>query len=302
MRKVVNRMNKAWRGSIVAVVTPFSSDGEIDFVAFGKLLQFHLENQTDGIVVCGTTGEAATLTKKEYTKLIKFAVEKVDKRIPVIAGTGCNSTLATIENSCLAQSLGVDGVLVVTPYYNKPTGKGLYEHFARVAEAVTIPVILYNVPGRTGVNLPPEVTIRLGMDFDNIVGVKEASGDLLQMAEILADRPEGFLVFSGDDGLAFQAVCQGADGVISVVANLIPKEFHRLMEQAHGGELESARAIYYRYLNLMNLCFVESNPIPVKTALSLMGRIEENFRAPLCRMEEQNRKLLRQGLLDLELL
>jgi 4-hydroxy-tetrahydrodipicolinate synthase len=282
-----------WQGSIVAIVTPFHEDGSVDYEALGNLIEFHIENQSDGIVVCGTTGEAATLSKDEYSEVIKFVIDKTNKRIPVIAGTGSNSTASAVENSKMAESLGADGVLVVSPYYNKPSRKGLKDYFTQVANAVTVPVIMYNVPGRTASNIPADLVVELANEIDNIAGIKEASGNLEQMGCILRDKPNGFMVFSGDDALAFPAVCLGADGVISVIANLFPKEFHDLMDAALKGDLIMARKLHSKYLQIIQLCFVESNPIPVKTALSLMGKVKEEFRSPMCRMEEENKgKLL----------
>ena len=295
-------MRKAWQGSIVAIVTPFNIDGSIDYTAFDNLIEFHVENETDGIVVCGTTGEAATLSKEEYANLIKHTVEKVNKRVPVIAGTGTNSTSEAIENSCLAESLGVDGILVVAPYYNKPSRNGLKDYFTQISKAVSVPIVLYNVPGRTACNIPVDLVVELANELENVVGIKEASGNLEQLACLLKDKPSDFMVFSGDDALAFQAVCMGADGVISVIANIIPKEFHTLMNAAEKGDLNQARAIYFKYLKLIQLCFIESNPIPVKTGLAVMDKLSEEFRSPMCRMIDDNRDLLvaemrKQGLI-----
>lgn len=285
-------MRKVWQGSFVAVVTPFTKDKDVDYPALDGLINFHLENETDGIVVCGTTGEAATLSKEEYTEVIKFVIEKVNKRIPVIAGTGSNSTHTAIENSRLAESLGADAVLLVAPYYNKPMRKGLKDYFTQVAQSVSVPVILYNVPGRTSSNIPADLVVELAMEVDNIAGIKEASGNLEQLACILRDKPENFMVFSGDDALAFPAVCLGADGVISVAANLFPQEFHDLIKYALNGDVEKAREIHLKYLQIIQLCFIESNPIPVKTGLSLMGKVQEEFRSPMSTMEEENKSLL----------
>ena len=282
-------MRKNWQGSIVAVVTPFNADGSIDYASFDGLINFHLENETNGIVVCGTTGEAATLSKEEYAEVIQFVVKKVNKQVPVIVGTGSNCTATAIENSLLAESLGADAVLVVAPYYNKPTRKGLIDYFSQIATSIDIPVIMYNVPGRTACNIPCDVVIELANKFDNIAGIKEASGNLEQMACILRDKPKDFMVFSGDDALAFPAVCLGADGVISVIANLFPKEFHDLMDFALKGDLIAARDLHLKYLKIIQLCFIESNPIPVKTGLSLMGKVKEEFRSPMSRMEEENK-------------
>jgi len=289
-------MTKQWKGSLVAIVTPFNNDGSIDYNAYENLLNFHINNNTNGIVVCGTTGEAASLSNTEYTEIIKFTVDIIDNKIPVIAGTGSNCTNTAIQNSKLAQSLGVDAVLLVSPYYNKPTQKGMYQHFKAVAESINIPLILYNVPGRTSVNMSVELIVNLAKDIENIIGIKEASGDLVQMAKILKDKPSDFMVFSGDDALAFQAVCMGADGVISVVANIIPSEFSNLMKLASNNSLNEAREIYYKYLPLIDACFIESNPIPVKTALAKMNMIKETFRLPLCSMDEENMKILEKEL------
>jgi 4-hydroxy-tetrahydrodipicolinate synthase len=285
-------MRKNWQGSIVAVVTPFNADGSVDYASFEGLIQFHLENETDGIVVCGTTGEAATLSKEEYAEVIKFVIEKVNKQVPVIAGTGSNCTTTAVENSRLAESLGADGVLVVAPYYNKPTRSGLRDYFSQVAEAVNVPIIMYNVPGRTACNIPCDLVIEMANKYENIAGIKEASGNLEQMACILRDKPEDFMVFSGDDALAFLAVCLGANGVISVIANIFPQEFRNLMAFALEGNLEAARKIHLKYLKAIQLCFIEANPIPVKTALSMMGKVKEEFRSPMSRMEPENKEKL----------
>ena len=280
------------RGSVVALVTPFADDGAIDYDAFGRLLAFHLEAGTDGLLVCGTTGETPTLTPREYEELVAFAVREAGGRVPVLAGAGTNATAQTVLNCETAARAGADALLVVGPYYNKPTAAGFYEHFAAAARATPLPLIVYNVPGRTGKNIPTSVLLKLADDFQNVVGVKEASGDMAQIMDILRRRPAGFAVYSGDDALALAMVALGAEGCISVVANEIPAEFARLMRLALEGEVAGARELHYRYLNLMNLNFVESNPLPVKTALSLMGMVGENFRLPMCRMEPHNKETL----------
>lgn len=282
-------MKRKWNGSIVAIVTPFKEDKNIDYHTLGNLIEFHIENQSDGMVVCGTTGEAATLLQKEYGELIEFVVKKIDKRIPVIAGVGSNATNKAIENSLLAESLGVDGVLAVSPYYNKPTEKGLKDYFVQIAKAISIPVLMYNVPGRTASNISASLAVSLACEVENIVGIKEASGNLEQMAYILRNKPDDFMVFSGDDALAFPAVCLGANGVISVVANLFPQTFHRLMKLSREGDLKLARKLHFDLLKIIQLCFVESNPIPVKTGLYLMGKIQEEFRSPMTIMQEENK-------------
>jgi len=280
------------KGAIVAIVTPFNEDGSVDFESFDKLIDFHLENGTDGLVVCGTTGEAATMTKEEDASVIGRAVEKVNGRIPVIAGTGSNNTADCIDYTKRAKDLGVDAALVVGPYYNKPTKKGMYLHFSSVAKAVDIPIILYNVPSRTGSAIPVDVALQLGRDYENIVAIKEASGSLAIAASLIAQRPEGFKVFSGDDFLSSAMNFLGADGCISVIANVIPAEFTQLMHASLDGDAAKTRELFYKYRNLMNLLFVESNPIPVKTALAEMGMIKESFRSPMCPMEESNKEKL----------
>jgi 4-hydroxy-tetrahydrodipicolinate synthase len=280
------------KGAIVAIVTPFHEDGSIDFESFDKLIEFHIENGTDGIVVCGTTGEAATMTKEEDALVIGRAVEKVNGRVPVIAGTGSNNTKDAIAYTKKAEELGVDGALVVGPYYNKPTRKGMYLHFSKVAESVDIPIILYNVPSRTGSSITVDVALQLAKDFDNIIGIKEASGSLAIAAELIANRTDGFKVFSGDDFLASAMNFLGADGCISVIANVIPAGFRDLMHASLDSDAVKTRWLFYKYRKLMNLLFIESNPIPVKTALAEMGMVKEAFRSPMCPMEEANKKKL----------
>ncbi len=280
------------KGSIVAIVTPFLESGEIDWDAFDKIIDFHLNNNTDGIVVCGTTGETPTLSDEEDEALVARAVELIKGKIPVIAGSGSNCTLTAIEKTQKAKELGADAALVVVPYYNKPTQKGIYSHFKAVAEAVDIPIILYNVPSRTGAGLEPATVIELANDFKNIVAVKEAAGVLSYFTEILAGAPDDFLVYSGDDFLSCSANLLGAHGCISVVANIIPKDFHILMEASQNGDVKISRDLFYKYQKLMDLCFIESNPIPVKTALAEMGFMLETFRAPLCTMVDENRQKL----------
>jgi 4-hydroxy-tetrahydrodipicolinate synthase len=290
------------KGAIVAIVTPFNEDGTIDYKSLERLIGFHLLNNTDGIVVCGTTGEAATLTIGEYKEVINFVVRKVNKQIPVIAGSGTNDTNHAIELSKIAAEQGVDALLIVTPYYNKPNPNGMYQHYAAIANIVDTPIILYNVPGRTGINLSPAIVQRLANDFSNIVGIKEAAGSIEQGMELIQNLPDDFLIFSGDDQLAFALVCMGADGCISVAANAIPNEFHKLIWHTLNGEFEEARTIQYKYLNLMNLNFIESNPVPIKTVLHLMGYIKEVFRLPLAPIAEENKELLRNELISLKIL
>ncbi|MFW6267758.1 MAG: 4-hydroxy-tetrahydrodipicolinate synthase [Marinilabiliaceae bacterium] len=293
---------KDLQGSIVAIVTPFKDTGEIDFETFDELVEFHISNGTDGIVVCGTTGETPTLSEEEDVQLIERCVKKVDGRVPVIAGTGSNSTADSIKYSKNAVKVGADALLVVTPYYNKPSRRGIYKHFAWIAKNVDAPIILYNVPGRTGSVIQPSTAVELGKNYKNIVGIKEAAGDMNAFAELLATRPAGFKVFSGDDFLSFPANCLGADGCISVVANIIPSDFHEMMKSSIEGNVEKGRKLFYKYRPLMELMFLESNPLPVKTALALMGQVKEIFRGPLCEMEDKNREQLKMELKKLKLL
>ncbi len=289
----------ALQGSITAIVTPFKNDGTIDKTAFDRLIEFQIENGTNGIVVCGTTGETPTLTETEDALMFEHAVKRINKRIPVIAGTGSNNTEECIKYSKTAEQSGVDGILVVGPYYNKPTAKGMYLHFSSVAQTVKCPIILYNVPGRTGSSIPVEVTIALANEFGNVAGIKEASGNINTIAELLSRRPSGFKVFSGDDSIAMSSNLLGADGCISVASNIFPKEFSQMMALSIQGNATEARQIFFKYRRLMDLLFIESNPIPVKTALAAMNLIGENFRSPMCPMEEGNKQKL---LAELKLL
>jgi len=280
------------KGSIVAIVTPFLESCEIDWNSFDKLIDFHLENKTDGIVVCGTTGETPTLTNEEDEALIARTVAKVNGKVPVIAGSGSNCTKTAIEKTKKAKELGADAALVVVPYYNKPTQKGMYNHYKAVAESVDIPIVLYNVPSRTGAGLTTDTVLKLANDFENIVGVKEAAGIMTNFTEVIANAPEDFLVYSGDDFLASSANLLGADGCISVIANIIPEDFHKLMKVSLDGDAKTTRELFYKYNKLMDLCFIESNPIPVKAALAEMGYMKEVYRQPLCSMASDTKKLL----------
>jgi len=293
---------KALRGSIVAIVTPFKQNGDIDIDAFDTLLEWHVKSGTNGIVVCGTTGETPTLSEQEDSMLIERAVKIINGRVPVIAGTGSNSTRDCVKYSKMAENLGVDALLVVAPYYNKPTREGLYQHFSTVAKSVSVPIVLYNVPGRTGSCIPWDLSVKLAKEHANINAIKEAGGSIEVFANLIANRPEGFKVFSGDDFLSVLANFIGADGCISVVANVIPKEFSELMKESLNGNVEIARERFYIFKKLMDLMFVESNPIPVKTSLAMMGKINELFRLPLCPMEPKNRVALEQELKNLGLI
>jgi len=280
---------KQFTGTGVALVTPFTLDEKIDLDAVRSLVEWHLESGIEMIVPSGTTGEAATLNRSEFADLVGAVVQKVDGKVPVIAGTGTNNTRKVIEMSQFAESLGVDGVLLVSPYYNKPTQAGLYEHYKAVAGSIDIPVVLYNVPGRTGGNIAAETTLKLA-EIPNIVAVKEASGNFSQIMKIIDNCPDDFSVLSGDDADAFQIVALGGDGVISVAANQMPKEFSTMIRLALDGDIKEARKLHYQLLPLMEGNFIETNPIPVKAVLAAMGKIKELYRLPLVPMSEEHRE------------
>ena len=279
-----------FRGSIVAIVTPFSN-GTVDENKLRELVDFQIENGTDAIVACGTTGESSTLDNEEHLNVIRIVFEQANKRVPVIAGTGSNSTAEAIEMTRKAKEIGVAGVLLVTPYYNKPTQEGLYRHYTAIAYAVDIPQILYNVPGRTGVNLLPETVARLA-PHKNIVAIKEATGSLQQASEVIALCGDQIDVFSGDDFITFPMMACGAKGVISVLANIMPKTVAELTDAFFAGDMEKARQLHLDTLKIGNAMFIESNPIPVKTALGLMGKCSDELRLPLCEMSAANKAKL----------
>ena len=274
-------------GSIVAIVTPFKS-GAIDEDKLRELVEFQIANGTDGIVPCGTTGEASTLDYEEHDRVIEIVVQQVNKRVPVIAGTGSNSTTEAIELTAHAKKLGADGALLVTPYYVKPSQEGLYRHYKAIAEAVALPQVLYNVPGRTSVNLLPETVARLA-DINNIVAIKEATGSLQQASEVLALCGDKLVVLSGDDFITFPMMACGAKGVISVVANIMPKEVAALVDAFFAGNMEEARRLHLKLLKISNAMFIETNPVPVKTAVALMGMATDDVRLPLAPMSDANR-------------
>ena len=279
-----------FKGSIVAIVTPFRN-GAVDEEKLRELVEFQIAGGTDGIVPCGTTGEASTLDYDEHMAVVRIVVQQVGKRVPVIAGTGSNSTAEAIELTEKAKAVGADGVLLVTPYYNKPTQEGLFRHYMAIADAVAIPQILYNVPGRTGVNMLPETVARLAA-HKNIVAIKEATGSLQQASEVLALCGDRIDVLSGDDFITFPMMACGAKGVISVLANIMPKEVGDLTDAFYAGKLEEARQLHLKLLKISNAMFIESNPIPVKTALGLMGKCSDEARLPLCPMGEGNKAKL----------
>ncbi len=284
-------------GSLVAIVTPFKND-TIDEDALKKLIEFQIENGTHGIVPCGTTGESPTLSHEEHEYVIELTVKTVKKRVPVIAGTGSNSTKEAIRLTRFAEQIGADAALLVVPYYNKPTQEGLYLHFKQIASQVRIPLILYNIPGRSGVNMNPETILRLAKDCKNIIGVKEASGSLTQASKILYLCGKDFLLYSGEDALNFPLLAIGARGFITVTANVAPRDVADLYELYIRGEFDKARDLHYRLLPLNDALFIETNPIPVKAALSMMDRIAYEYRYPLCRMSEHNYLELKKALTD----
>jgi len=288
-----------FKGAITAIVTPFRN-GKLDAAALRKLVAFQIRNGIYGIVPCGTTGEASTLSFEEHEKVIQIVIDAVRGKVPVIAGTGANNTKEAITLTRYAKKAGADAALIVTPYYNKPTQRGLFDHYKAIAEEVDIPIILYNVPGRTGVNMTDETVARLA-EIKNIVGLKEASGNLTQICEILRSTPEDFCLLSGDDALYFPMLMLGAKGVISVTANVVPREMIDLYEACVAGDIAKAREIHFRLWPLMQTLFIETNPIPVKTAVAIMGMIQEELRMPLCGMSEANKKTLAKVLAGLKL-
>ena len=279
-----------FRGSIVAIVTPFKN-GQVDEEAFRNLIEFHIANGTDAIVPCGTTGESATLSMEEHNRVVEITVEQVKGRVPVIAGTGGNSTHEAIELTRHAKEIGADATLQVTPYYNKPTQEGLYQHYKAILKEVPLPMVLYNVPGRTGVNMLPETVARLA-EFEEVVAIKEASGNLVQMTQIMELAGDKITLLSGDDTILVPVLSVGGKGVISVVANVIPKETSQVVKLWEEGRVKESQELFLKIFPLCEAMFYETNPIPVKTALSLMGMIQEEFRLPLCNMGENNKKKL----------
>lgn len=288
-------------GSIPAMVTPFDQKGAVDMVALTKLIKFLVAGGIDAIVPCGSTGEAVTLTEEEYELVVRTTVEIAGGKIPVIAGAGSNNTAKAINFSAIAKSAGADALLHVTPYYNKPTEAGLIAHYKAIAKAVNLPIIVYNVPGRTGLNISADTTLKIAKEVPEVIGVKEASGNIPQMMDIVANASRDFSVLSGDDSITVPLMSVGGVGCISVVANEVPREFTKMVHFAQEGNFKKAMEIHYKLLALMNINFVETNPIPVKTALFMMGKIKESFRLPLVPMQEKNKPALKAILKDLSL-
>jgi 4-hydroxy-tetrahydrodipicolinate synthase len=288
-------------GCGTALVTPFKADGRLDEAALQRLVDFQIREGIDFLVPCGTTGESATMTMAEHLRVVEIVVQCANGRVPVVAGAGGNDTAHVIEMAKRVEALGVDGLLSVTPYYNKPTQEGLFQHYRALTEAVNLPIIVYNVPGRTSTNLLPDTVVRLSA-IDNIIGIKEACGDINQITELAMKIPAGFKLFSGDDALILPIIALGGGGVISVISNQAPKMMAELTRLCLEGQLGAARTLQRKLYSLMKLNFIETNPIPVKAGLAMMGLIEESYRLPLVPMNEENRRKLRNAMAELKLI
>jgi 4-hydroxy-tetrahydrodipicolinate synthase len=287
-------------GSMVALVTPFKN-GKVDWESLERLLDFHMKSGSHGIVPCGTTGESATLSHQEHDEVIKTVIKTVNRRLPVVAGTGSNSTEEAVRLTREAEKSGADGALMISPYYNRPAQEGIYQHYKRVASEVGIPLIIYNIPGRTGSKIEPETLARLA-EIKNVAGVKEATGSVDQAIDVIRLCGDRLAVYSGEDSLTYSLMALGGKGVISTVANIAPKEMSQLTEACLKGNWEQGRELQFKVLPLIRAVFLETNPIPVKTALSLMGRCTGDLRLPLTPMSEGNVKKLRQSMSDFGLL
>lgn len=291
-----------FHGVYTAIVTPFKDDESVDYETLRKLIEFQIANGVSGIVPCGTTGESPTLTHEEQEKVIEETIKIVNKRVTVIAGTGSNCTKTAIELSKKAEKLGVDAILSVNPYYNKPTQEGLYRHFKAICNAVKIPVVLYNIKGRTGVNVETSTLLRLISECKNLTAVKEASGDMNQIKEVINQVPDYFSVLSGDDGITLEVIKSGGDGVISVASNVLPKEMSELVKSALVRDLSNAEQIDNKLQHFFKAEFIETNPIPIKSALAMQGKINEVYRLPLCELSNKNKEELRTVMTNLKLL
>lgn len=291
-----------FKGAGVALVTPFHEDESVNYEALEALVEMQIEGHTDAIIVCGTTGEPSTMTEEERVSVIRFVVEKVNKRVPVIAGTGGNNTKVAVEMSKTAESLGVDGLLVVTPYYNKATQDGLFLHYKAIADAVNVPIIMYNVPSRTGLNLLPETAVRIACECKNVVGIKEASGNIDQIAKLAKLGRNVLDIYSGNDDEVIPILALGGSGVISVLSNIAPQETHDMVMEYLEGNREKALEIQLKYLDVIHALFCEVNPIPVKTALNLIGKNAGVMRLPLTEMSEKNKAVLAEKMREIGLL
>ncbi|MFC1524262.1 4-hydroxy-tetrahydrodipicolinate synthase [Thermodesulfobacteriota bacterium] len=286
-----------FRGAFVAIVTPFS-DGQVDVNGLKSLIEFQIENGTHGIVPCGTTGESATLSHAEHHTVVETTIQTVNGRRPVVAGTGSNSTSESIELTRHAKEAGADGALMITPYYNKPSQEGLYQHFKAIAETVDIPIIMYNVPSRTSINMLPETVARCAQ-IDNIVGIKEATGNLNQISEVIRLCPDDFSVLSGDDFTSMATAAIGGTGVISVSSNVVPRDMAAMMDAVLQDDMKTARSLHYKLFPLMQAMFFDTNPVPAKTALALMGKIQSGEpRLPMYPMNEETKGKLQQVMTD----
>ena len=268
-------------GMGVALITPFKEDDSVDFEALNRLLDYQLQNNIDYLVVLGTTAETPTLSEEEKSEIVQFVKDKVNGRVPIVLGVGGNNTRAIVEKLKKDNFDGIDAILSVVPYYNKPSQEGMFQHYSAIAENSPVPVILYNVPGRTGVNMTAETTLRLAHKYKNIIGIKEASGNIVQMNDIIKNKPADFMVISGDDGITYPLITMGAVGVISVIGNAFPKEFSQMVRLALQGDYNSARIIHHKFTELFDLLFVDGNPAGVKCILSIMGYLENKLRLPL---------------------
>lgn len=289
------------QGTGTALVTPFKSNGTIDEESLRGLVNWQIKNKVEFLVPCGSTGESATMTREERRRVIEIVYDETSGRVPVIPGTGTNSTQDSIELTNDAKEVGIDTVLLVGPYYNKPTQEGFYQHFKTIAEQCDVKVVLYNVPGRTASNMLAETTLRLAEEVENVIAIKEASNVLEQIMQIIKYRPKNFSVLSGEDTLTLPIVTSGGDGVISVVSNEVPREYSDMVRAALEGNLKKAHELHYRLFELMKINFIESNPIPAKTALSLMGKMDDNFRLPLTKISKANKEKLKEVLKELDL-
>ncbi|MEX0736378.1 MAG: 4-hydroxy-tetrahydrodipicolinate synthase [Bacteroidota bacterium] len=293
---------KQFRGTGTAIVTPFKSDRSLDEKALRKLVEFQIKGGVEALIPVGTTGESPTLDYEEHFRVFDVVIATAAGRVKIFAGTGSNNTAEAIEQTQYARKAGADAALVVGPYYNKPTQEGYFQHYRAIAEGVDIPIIVYNVPGRTGGNIEAATTLRMAEEIPNIVAVKEASGNLAQIMEIARHKPRNFSLLSGDDAITLPMMALGGDGCISVVANEVPRDFSEMVRQALKGNFEKARALHNKLLPLMNINFIEANPVPVKAALAMMGMIEEVYRLPLVPISPANRAKLTTVLRELKLL
>lgn len=290
-----------FRGLGIALITPFTENGAVDYDAMKRIVEYQLSNGADFLCILATTGETPCLTKQEKEDIKKYIIDLVAGRIPILMGCGGNNTSAVVDELLNGDFKGIDGILSVCPYYNKPSQEGLYQHFKAISNATSLPIVLYNVPGRTGINLKAETTVRLARECENIVAIKEASGSLEQVDEILKNKPEGFAVLSGDDSLTYPMIACGADGVISVIGNALPKEFSRMIRLEKNGEFEAAVKIHHKFTDLYSLLFVDGNPAGVKALLHEMGYIKNVLRLPLVPTRVATVQKMSQILKDLKL-